>query len=513
MLIGVTKYKTISSHPFRSDGRFKLGKGFFVFLFLFFFNSLSSFSQSTQFEFTPNLQRIYTEICQFKIGSAKQNLTKESNKNGIKILLDDFADMISILNNGSQADYEKLLIKESERLELIESMDKKSPYNKFIQAEIKLHWTLLKYRFGNEVKASWNFIQAYRLLEENQKEFPNFIPQYKTLGSVHFILGSIPDSYSWITKVLGLKGNSKQGLKELQTAQKDPIYGIEAQFYEHFFNGFFLKMDDRKYQNLLKFFEKNDNYLSIAFLATSISLKDQRSDQANQIIQKLPTGNGYLTMPIFDLYKGDINLQKGNYEVAANTYQNYIRSFKGKVFLKEANQKLFFTFWFNNESEKGIPFLNKIPNVGNELADADKFAQKIYENYAKNKYLPNKSLMKARFAFDGGYFERAIKEIEEVKETEIKLPKERSEFQYRKGRIYQKINQIEKAKSAYNQAIKLSEGQEWGYGALSTLQIGYILKEQGNKIEAKKYFEKALAYKKHESKNSVDSKAKAALSE
>jgi uncharacterized protein HemY len=45
------------------------------------------------------------------------------------------------------------------------------------------------------------------------------------------------------------------------------------------------------------------------------------------------------------------------------------------------------------------------------------------------------------------------------------------------------------------------------------LQLGYLLVEQKQVKEAKKYFEKALSYKKHEYKNSIDSKAKSALAQ
>jgi tetratricopeptide (TPR) repeat protein len=520
MLIEVIKFKSPSEASVAQPS--SIGRVFCLYLyyilFIFLINiPLNSFSQTPPSGdvgiFTPNLQKIYTEICQFKIQSAKQALAKESNQNEIKILLDDFSDMILLLNNGTQAEFDKIASKESERLELVEDLDKKSPYNKFVQAEIKLHWTLLKYRFGHEVKAAWNFIQAYRLLEENQKEFPKFIPQYKTLGAVHFILGSIPDSYAWVTKILGLKGNSKQGLKELHIASKDPIWGLESQFYEYFFQGFFLKMDEKSHQNLLNFLEKYKDYLSVNFLATAISFKDQRSEQANLILQKIPIGNGYLMMPIIDYYKGEVALQKGVYENAILNYSKYLKNYKGNSFLKEVNLKIFYAFWFNNDFEKGLPYLKRIKSVGNELADADKFAQKVYDTYEKNKFLPNKSLQKARFAFDGGYFEKAVNEIEAVDEKSMPLPKEKAEYFYRKGRIYHKINHSDKARTAYNQAIKLSENQEWGYGALSTLQFGYLYKEAGNKVEAKKYFERALAYKKHESKNSVDSKAKAALNE
>jgi uncharacterized protein HemY len=41
--------------------------------------------------------------------------------------------------------------------------------------------------------------------------------------------------------------------------------------------------------------------------------------------------------------------------------------------------------------------------------------------------------------------------------------------------------------------------------------MGYLAQEQKDYASAKKYFELALSYKRHEYKNSIDSKAKFAL--
>jgi hypothetical protein len=51
----------------------------------------------------------------------------------------------------------------------------------------------------------------------------------------------------------------------------------------------------------------------------------------------------------------------------------------------------------------------------------------------------------------------------------------------------------------------------WYFAANSALQLGYIAEAQKDKVMAKKYFEQALNFKRHEYKNSIDSKARSAL--
>jgi uncharacterized protein HemY len=43
--------------------------------------------------------------------------------------------------------------------------------------------------------------------------------------------------------------------------------------------------------------------------------------------------------------------------------------------------------------------------------------------------------------------------------------------------------------------------------------LGYIYQSQGKLEDAKVYFERAISYRRHEYKNSIDSKAKSALAQ
>lgn len=512
-------FKYIPKHKF-------WGRYFLIIIVVIFYNSVIFAKNLTEniaqishqptnkdFDFNPNLQKAYQEIIKFKIESARQLLIKENPKNGIKILLDDYVDMIYLLNNGSQEEYKKLVENEEERLDLLDNLDKNSPYHRFIRAEIKLHWVPVKYRFGNETKAAWNFIQANKLLKENVKRFPNFIPQQKSLGLIHIIIGLIPESYTWVTNLVGLRGNIQKGQEELNRAIKDTIFGTETQFYNFYVQSYLLSFDMKKSDQLIKFANTHQDYLSIHFLAAAILMRDNKSSIALELIEKKPSGNEYLVMPIFNYLKAEIALQREDYSQAISYYSAFTKNFKNPIFQKDAALKMFYAYWLNNDEEKALIHLNKIPQVGNTLVDADKSAQKFYENYIRKKQIPNKLLIKARFAFDGGFYDKAMRTIDNIKEKQLLNPKEQAEYYYRKGRIYHKINRIEQAMISYKQAIQLSENQEWGFGANSTLQLGYIYKDLGDIEQSKIFFNRAIAYKKNENKNSVDIRAKAALRE
>jgi hypothetical protein len=87
------------------------------------------------------------------------------------------------------------------------------------------------------------------------------------------------------------------------------------------------------------------------------------------------------------------------------------------------------------------------------------------------------------------------------------------EFYYRKARLAHKTNQLSAAKLFYNQTIDQNGDENWYYAPNSCLQLGYIAMADNDKAAARQYFTRALTYKKHEYKNSIDSKAKSALAQ
>ena len=71
----------------------------------------------------------------------------------------------------------------------------------------------------------------------------------------------------------------------------------------------------------------------------------------------------------------------------------------------------------------------------------------------------------------------------------------------------------EEARENYLKAISMTGDEEWYFAPNACLQLGYMLAAQGQTAEARRYFEQALSYKKHEYKNSIDSKARSALAQ
>jgi tetratricopeptide (TPR) repeat protein len=161
---------------------------------------------------------------------------------------------------------------------------------------------------------------------------------------------------------------------------------------------------------------------------------------------------------------------------------------------------------------------NEVTGTRDSILLIQKAGMIDYSTYEKviertENIFPNIKLSKIRYATDGGYYDEAKKIAENVQDTELATSKERIEFRYRKARLFDKSGFINEAVKLYQETIELQGEQNWYFAPNSCLQLGYIAINKNNLKEARAHFEKALTYKKHEYKNSIDSKAKSALAQ
>ena len=488
----------------------------FTLIFAFFSITISPLKAS-DFEINPTIKFAYSEIIKTKLSNGRTILERDKTNNGFNTYVKSYADLIQLLITEDKIFYEQFIDNQVSRLEFLENLDKKSPYARMLQAEVHLHTAFVKLKFGHEVKGAWEIIKAYKLLEANAKEFPNFISNQKSLGLLHILIGSTPENYQWVANLLGLKGNIKQGLSELQDSiQKDTFWGQESQLIDYLIHAYILTFTPRKLADFQEFIKENpDNQLFVFFGITTL-MKEGKSEVALSILEHRIIDKEYLPFPFLEYLKAEILLQKEQYQTASKLYQNFLSKHKGFNFVKDTYYKLFLCYWLNNDDVKAKVFLEKISLTGENIVESDKAATKFSINFLAKKpakSIPQKVLMKARLAFDGGYYDHALDLINAYSENSFDNLADRAELNYRKGRIYQKLNNIPQAISLFERAIVLSENQNYSYGATSALQLGYIFQEKNERQKAKNYFEKAISFKKHEYKNSIDNKARAAINQ
>ena len=474
---------------------------------------------ANDFEWTPQIYKAYVEITSLKIENGRKILQDSyKSKNGLVPYLESLADMIEmgVLENKNK--YEDFLTQQQLRTKLVEKFNENSPYRNFLIAEIHLHTAFIKLKYGHEVKGANEIIKAYRILTKNTLQFPTFIPQQKSLGILHIVIGSMPKKYQWITNIFGIRGNINQGIQELENVSRnDKIFSVEAEMFQFILYTYIVSNLGDKSKELITFIQKNPKNLAITFVGTSLLIKLGKSEAALNLIKTRPCTDEYLSIPFFNYFLGEIYLQKGKYFDANNAYQDFIRTHHGFNFLKDAHYKIYLCNNLSNDSKFDSKILNNVIKFGETIVEPDKMALKSTQQILKLKVqlnLTEKSLKRVQLATEGGYYQEGLSILTKMDESIMPDVKNKVEKIYREARIFHLMGNVDAASTRYQKVIALSVKQPtWSFAPRSCLYLGNILQAENNKIKAIYFYKKSLEYEDYEGSNSVEIKANAGLNE
>lgn len=239
----------------------------------------------------------------------------------------------------------------------------------------------------------------------------------------------------------------------------------------------------------------------------SILMKNGYNDKAIELLSTHPNTRDRFPIHYLDYMMGLAKQNRLDPD-ADDYFLSFLNSFHGLNYIKSAYQKLAWTYLMRGNYQKYNENINLVINHGTAVVDEDR--QALLE--ARKKEAPNITLLKARFLFDGGYYDRALHELldRSLKEF-INTKKDLLEYTYRMGRIYHETGNFPKAFQYYKQTIKLGSGQPYYFAANAALQMGIINENAGNNREAEKYYKLCLSMHYEEYKNSLSQKAKAGL--
>lgn len=472
-----------------------------------------SFNYQTQAAsgITPQLRAAYSEIVKLKLDSGRRLVQKELQQNPgnlAALLVANYPDFLELVISQDETKYKSLIGAQQNRLEQIEGSPEKSPYKLYGQAEIKIQLAACQFFFDDEIKAAWNIRQAFLLLEQNQKKYPDFYPNRKSLGILQFAIGSIPDSYKWILSLLGMKANVKTGINNLKLAtENDHPFQTEAALLYYYLLDMLHQESEAPMQYFVRLAGKNPDNLFFQFMAVSVLQKRKKCDTALSFFQKCPTGKAYLPVIFMHHMAADMLLFKGDYEQSLRENQYFLNHYRGKHYVKDAYYKMYLAAWLDGQATLGKTYLPEIGRKGTDFVEEDQIALKYYRQPTPI----NSSIMKARLHTDGGYYEAAGRALNNLKISQLNNSKDKIEYYYRLARLYHGQYKLDSARKFYLKTMAESGNLPYYFAPNAALQLGYLAMAEKDKKEAKKYFQKALAYPKHEYKRSIDSKAKVAL--
>lgn len=401
----------------------------------------------------------------------------------------------------------QLFSKYESRFEERDDTSPSTDVERFVAAEMNLQWAFVYLKFGHELDAASHFRKAYKIAMDCRKKHPNFLPIRKTTGVLEIMVGAVPEKYNWIMELFGIRGSIANGFKDLQHVKaSNEVLASEARLIKALIDGYILSPTAASAIELSELI-KRDTTNAAKFGAASLLVKAAQSERAFKLLNKL---NGQVNgTPLEHYVYAEVLLHRGNYANAIAEYKNFLTLYKGNNNIKDALYKIGVCYRLLGNPDQADSAFAVARIKGNETIEADRSA-------ARNLSLPDKAnlkLLKARYYIDGGYYDEASVVLTGISDQELLTRKDKVEYFYRKARLEHGSKHMSAAKLFYQQVIDMSGQEHWYFPANACLQMGYLSLQENQIADARKFFKKALSYKGHEYKNSIDSKAKTALNQ
>ena len=467
------------------------------------------------FDFNATCQKAYGEITSLRLRAGQQTLQEARRSNPDNLMVDyleSYIDFFILFFNEDPAEYAERKPHFSERIKLLATGPKNSPFYKYCQSVVTLHKATVAIKFGERWSAGWDFRRAFSLIKENRKAYPSFAPNDLIYGPLEVAAGTIPDGYKWLANLFGMKGSVKDGMAKMRhflngTEGWNKAFFNEAVFY-YCYLMFYI---ENKPDEVLSFIQHRrldvvNNHL-FTYLAANLGINNKKTEYGKNVVLNRNMSSEYLSTPAWDFELGYARLRHLELTEAIHHFERFVNTFKGKFYLKDVYEKLSWCYYLQGNLQAANNARQLVIKRGGTDTDADKKALKD----AKAGGWPNTLLLKSRLLNDGGYNKEALVLLAGKTTDSFSLLIEKLEFAYRVARIYDDVGRDSDAVQTYLVAIKLGQNRTEYYAARAALQIAYIYERQGNKTMAIAYFQQCLDMDDHEYKDSLDQRAKAGI--
>ncbi|GAB2700212.1 hypothetical protein GCM10027037_26190 [Mucilaginibacter koreensis] len=483
----------------------------FLLILILFAASCKAFAN---FDYNNNCIQAYKTLIALKLPAARTLIDREKAihpKNGITILLDNYYDYFKILTTENKAEFDRLRSRRSDRLDALDDEDESSPYYNFARAEINLQWALLHSRFGEYTTAGFCINKAYRQLQSNQEKFPGFLPDDIPLGVVNIMLDVLPDGpLKSVLAFFGIKGSTSTGVNMLQSlVMKLPpsgyaMYQPELVFYLTYLQSDVLD-DPNAYSKMLQYTAKIDSSsLLRSYIQAHTALRTGHSTEAVRYLHNRPDGPEYQPYPLLDYMEGMARLNIGN-EDAGDYMNKFLRTGKSSNYIKDSYLRLGWQALLQGDVKRYQAFAQLVKSKGYTYIDRDK--QSVTE---VNEGMPNRQLLQARLLYDGGLYEEALTVLKQSA-TALTNVREKTEYEYRLGRVLEALNNDKEALTNYQQAINTGRNTNYYFATAAAQRMGAIYESRKDVQHAIASYNMAIGFKNTSINSSYQQKAKLGL--
>ncbi|OIP00942.1 MAG: hypothetical protein AUJ98_06045 [Bacteroidetes bacterium CG2_30_33_31] len=472
--------------------------------------------------FNNNCRKAYEKMMNLELIESKNILDIERKTNPQNILpnfINNYSHFLKILIEEDKTQYANFIEESDILLDKFLSEKSKSPYIYYCITDIYLKMAYINTLDESYFSAALKLKKARSYIIENNKAYPNFIPNKKALGLMNIALGSIPESYSWMMEMIGLRGSVNEGLRLLKDLS---IAASTSAEYKWIFTESLLSYTFSYVNTSVN--KNKDEFLESAYLSKKIN--------ATLMTSQLLLYSGASYLKYYGDNEGVINLLS-HYKIKSTTQKmyfldyllgeallykidvksifwlkKYLKDYKGQNYRKSTLQKIAWFYLVTGNLYNYKYYMSQVKISGAAFFESDKQAMKN----AQENDIPNRYLLKSRILFDGGYYREAVRVFEINKPSyTLKTQKDFLEYNYRMGRIYDEWGKTTLAIQYYKKALDSGRDLPYYFAANSALHLAYIYEKNNQKAEAKNLYNLIFNLNFDEYKNSITRNAKAGL--
>ena len=371
-------------------------------------------------------------------------------------------------------------------------------------AELHLMRAFVHLRSSEQWAAGVDGLKAYQRISKLRELYPRHALSQFSSGLISATAGSLPKDYRWMTRLIGVEGNIREGVAQMKAAlskpelRQDPVFGTEMA-YMYLLIRFHLF--DEADGSLTDYRIDPSNSSFLLYLETQLLMASGENDRAIELLVKRPRGKAYTHYPLMDLMTGKalLNALDPN---ASLWFKRYLDSPTPDRSLS-AVRYLWWDACIRGDRLAAETYFKRARSIV-PATEADR--QAVVDLEAGY----NAALVQARLRFDGGYVRDALDVLAKQPPEQIcRSEAERQEYRYRYGHLLFRAGRLNEAR-IFLEAAALCSERSYNCGA-AKLYLGELYQKLEEPEKARLSFAAAAELKGYPFSEGIQRTAKARL--
>ena len=367
-------------------------------------------------------------------------------------------------------------------------------------------------RSKSYLKGAWDGKRSFDYFSNALNLDAHAYDAYLGLGLFHYFTTFIPKPLQWIVAIMGIRGDSELGMKELRIAASKGTYGkVESQYYL----AQFLPWHDGDFDSGEKIIaDLHRQYPSNTLIAfTRAAWEIRRNDVATakeRLISVVDTTDDLLDgVKSYAVYKlAECYFRLGDYSRARVRYREFLRNYHDEIYVATANYRLGVCYELEGNRDSALSRYRKAAKAARIFGD-DAYAARRAEQRMASRLAPSDTMaLAAQNALRSGNYDRAILLYAKVQALVAPTDELQAEADFGIGEALYEKGAYNESLARLERASKATLVRERWLHPWSHYQRGLAALKIADPHLAKLEFEHALEYEEFDFKNWLEFRAK-----